>query len=143
MNTEALQSMSTGMPHCAIYARTAQEPQLHNSIESQIRECKDAARHKGWMALDDYVLCDRGKSGITLQGLHGLHELIMLAQARPRPFDHLLCASIDRLSRDISLLEEVIETFMRSGVHVHFASDGPNEADSSIRLILALSAHSD
>jgi Resolvase, N terminal domain len=88
------------------------------------------------------IRSDRGKSGMALHGLHGLQELMSLAKTRPKPFDYLLCASIDRLGRDISNETEVLETFERNGVHVHIVSDDIDEVDS-VRLFLAVRARLD
>jgi DNA invertase Pin-like site-specific DNA recombinase len=124
---------------CAIYARTASSSQPENNaaIAQQIAHCREAAHKEGWTVAEDCVRTDVGKSGITLQGRDGLHELMALSATRPRPFSYLICDSTDRLARNVSIASEVVGTLMHNGVDLHFASSGHNTADPHFRKQLA------
>src|SRR5579862_7786657 len=101
MKTEN-QFISTREPvRCAVYARAGAQSQLgNNSAEQQIERCRNAARDKGWNVVEDCVRTDCGKSGLSMQGRSGLQELITLTATRPRPFDHIVCISTDRIARN-------------------------------------------
>ena len=46
-----------------IYARYSSDNQREESIEGQIRECKEYAEHKGYTVIDTYI--DRAITGKT------------------------------------------------------------------------------
>jgi site-specific DNA recombinase len=109
---------------CAIYARTAtvKEPNEVNSITHQVERCKRFAKEKGWIVSDDYIFTDSGKSGLRVNS--GLKDLMRIAAVNPKPFDVLLCISIDRIARDTDLVIRIHKAFKRFGVEIRFAELG-------------------
>jgi DNA invertase Pin-like site-specific DNA recombinase len=112
---------------CAIYARTAtvKEPDEANSITQQVGRCTRFAKRKGWFVSDDYIFTDSGKSGLTVNSM--LKDLMRIAAVNPKPFDVLLCTSIDRIARDTDLAIRIHVTLKRYGVEIRFAELGDNE----------------
>jgi DNA invertase Pin-like site-specific DNA recombinase len=108
MTTENHCVSSTEPIRCAIYARTASERQLGNSAEQQIYRCREVARQKGWTVVETHIRADCGKSGTSMDQRTGLHDLMALAATRPRPFDYLMCASTDRLARNLDTAGRII-----------------------------------
>ena len=132
MNSENNCVPSTEPIRCAIYARTGtQTPNGSNSIKQQIEQCKEAARLKGWTVSDTHIRTDSGKSGTTKDGRSGLQELILLATTRPRPFDYVLCASTDRLARNLNTVGVIIGTLTFNGVNLYFASGDLDSANQN------------
>ena len=120
---------------CAIYARTASssQPESNAAIAQQIARCREAAHKNEWAVAEDCVRTDVGKSGNTLEGRSGFQELMVLAAARPRPFNYLICDSTNRLARDLRIAGPILDTLTKKGVSVHFASLGLGTADRYFR----------
>ena len=133
MTTENHCVSSTEPIRCAIYARTASEPQTKNdaAADEQIERCREAARKNGWVVVDDCVRIDRGKSGTSMQGRSGLLELIALAATRPRPFDYLICVSTDRVARNLDTAGVIIGTLTFNDVRLYFVSGDLDSADQN------------
>ena len=105
---------------CAIYARTAtvKKPEEDNSITQQVGRCKRLAKEKEWIVSDDSIFADSGQSGLKVNS--GLKDLMRIAAVNPKPFDVLLCTSIDRIARDTDLVIRIHEGLKAFGVEIHF-----------------------
>ena len=105
---------------CAIYARTAtvKKPDEDNSITQQVERCKRLAKEKEWIVSDVSIFADSGQSGLKVNS--GLKDLMRIAAVNPKPFDVLLCTSIDRIARDIDLVIRIHEGLKAFGVEIHF-----------------------
>ena len=109
---------------CAIYARTAtvKKPDEDNSIIQQVERCKRFAKEKDWIVSDDSIFTDSGQSGLKVNS--GLKDLMRIAAVNPKPFDVLLCTSIDRIARDTGLVIRIHEGLKAFGVEIHFTEHG-------------------
>ena len=109
---------------CVIYARTAtvKEPDEVNSIAHQVERCKRFAKEKEWIVSDEYIFTDSGLSGLRMNS--GLKELMRIAAVNPKPFNVLLCTSIDRIARDTDLVIRIHEGLKAFGVEIHFTEHG-------------------
>ena len=61
----------SGEPHryrCAVYTRFSSDLQNPTSSEDQIRNCRAAAKDKGWDVLDEYIRCDEELTGARWLG---------------------------------------------------------------------------
>ena len=105
---------------CAIYARTAtvKKPDEDNSITQQVERCKRFAKEKEWIVSDDSIFADSGQSGLKLNS--GLKDLMRIAAVNPKPFDLLLCTSMDRIARDTDLVIRIHKALKRFGVGIRF-----------------------
>ena len=79
----------------AIYARYSSDQQRDESVEDQIRLCRERAAREGWTIRQVFV--DRALSGASTQR-PGYQAL--LAAARDGVFDVVVAEALDRLSRD-------------------------------------------
>jgi DNA invertase Pin-like site-specific DNA recombinase len=145
MSTENPSVSSGESIRCAIYARTATttSAEIDAGIVEQIDRCREAAKKNGWVVAEDFVRTDHGRSGTSMQERNGLNELIALAATTPRPFDKLICASTNRLARNLTIAGTLIETFTRNGVSLHFASHGLDTNDPHFRDIICCVSHQD
>lgn len=106
---------------CAIYARTAtvKMPTEENSIRHKVATCKRFARGRGWTVRRDCIFTDSGHSGLTVNS--ALKDLMCSAAIKPKPFEVLLCTSIDRIARDTSLVIRIHKMLKKYGVEIRFA----------------------
>ena len=83
------------MTKIAVYARYSSDLQKDNSIEDQLRVCRDKADREGWEIVETYT--DHAISGTSLirPGIQALME-----DARNGRFDLVLSEALDRISRD-------------------------------------------
>ena len=109
---------------CAIYARTAtvKKSDEINSITQQVERCKRFAKEKEWIVSDEYIFTDSGQSGLRVNS--GLKDLMRIAAVNPKPFDVLLCTSIDRIARDTDLVIRIHKALKRLGVGIRFTEHG-------------------
>ncbi|HZL52854.1 MAG TPA: recombinase family protein [Terracidiphilus sp.] len=128
---------------CAIYARTGALTAREDSAIEQIQRCKEAAQKKGWTVIEDFIRIDHGGSGISMQDRTGLQELITLTATEPRPFDYVICVSTDRLTRNMGIAGQIVDTFTHHGVNLYFVSNGLDSADPTFRVILNCVAEPD
>ncbi|VDC19221.1 hypothetical protein XINFAN_00117 [Pseudogemmobacter humi] len=84
------------MPKAALYARYSSDLQSPESIDDQIRECREFAARKGWDVAQIYD--DEAISGAAVRSRAGM--LRMLDDARNGRFDILFAEALDRISRD-------------------------------------------
>ena len=109
----------SGQPiRCAIYARTAtvKMPAEDNSIRQQVATCERFARERGWSVGGDSIFTDSGHSGLNVNS--ALKDLMRSAAGNPKPFEVLLCTSIDRIARDTCLLIRFQKTLRKYGVEI-------------------------
>ena len=109
---------------CAIYARTAtvKKPDEDNSITEQVERCKRFAKEKDWIVSDDSIFTDSGLPGLRMNS--GLKDQMRIAAVNLKPFDVLLCTSIDRIARDTDLVIRIHEGLKAFGVEIHFTEHG-------------------
>ena len=109
---------------CAIYARTAtvKKSDEINSITQQVERCKRFAKEKEWIVSDEFIFTDSGQSGLRVNS--GLKDLMRIAAVNPKPFDVLLCTSIDRNARDTDLVIRIHKALKRFGVGIRFTEHG-------------------
>ena len=79
-----------------IYARYSSDNQREESIEGQIRECKEFARRKGYTVVKIYA--DRAISGKKADNRPEFMQ--MIADSKQKLFDTVIVWKIDRFSRD-------------------------------------------
>lgn len=92
---------------CAIYARVST---LDQEPENQLQELRQYVGARGWTAVE-YV--DRGVSGAK-DSRPALDQLV--ADARRRKVDVLLCWRLDRLGRNLRHLVVLLEDLQATGV---------------------------
>ncbi len=78
-----------------IYARYSSNNQREESIDAQLRACKEYAERNGYIIIDTY--CDSAKSGTSAE-----REAFqkMIADGDEKKFNYVLVHKLDRFSRD-------------------------------------------
>jgi site-specific DNA recombinase len=105
----------------AIYARFSSENQREQSIDDQIRVCKDFATRDGITVLESHIYFDEAQSG-SIRSRPGLEALKKAAE--DKQFDALLVDDSSRLSRDNQHFNTLLCLFQFWGISLISVSDG-------------------
>jgi site-specific DNA recombinase len=128
------QPAGKGRGRAAVYLRVSTEGQLDGtSIDTQRAHCQDLAARHGLTLVSEHV--DAGVSGAT-DSRPALDEL--LAAATAGDIDVVIVAKLDRLSRSLLHLLELLEKMDALGVRVLSATDGIDTRTPAGRLMLQL-----
>lgn len=84
------------MSNVVIYARFSSSKQREESIEGQIRVCKDFAKNHDMTVIQEY--CDRAQTGLSFEKRNG--ALKLMKDAENKNFTAVLVYKFDRFSRD-------------------------------------------
>jgi site-specific DNA recombinase len=92
----------------AIYARFSSDNQREQSIDDQVRVCKDFAGRNEITVMEKHIYCDEAKSG-SIHNRPGLEALKKAAEAKL--FEVLLVDDSSRLSRDNQYFNTILCLF--------------------------------
>src|SRR5438094_240849 len=124
---------------CAVYARYSSDQQRPESITDQIRHCRqEASRHPDWVVLDDHIYTDEAVTGASVEGRHGLQQLVQLALSKPRRFDLILVDDTSRLSRDVVDTVQHFRELRFHGVDLFFVNQGLHSGRDNAEFLLAI-----
>lgn len=115
----------------AVYARFSSDNQREQSIEDQIRVCRDYAKRNDVNILENHVYFDEAKSG-ALRDRPGLESMKKAAEARQ--FDVILIDDSSRLSRDNQYFNTLLCLFQYWGVGLISVSDGLNSKEEHAKV---------
>jgi len=111
------------MPNAVIYARYSSDTQREESIEGQIRECREYARHQGFKVIDTYI--DRACSARTDDRPDFQR---MIKDSSKRHFEIVLVWKLDRFARNRYDSARYKQVLKKNGVKVvsvkEYISDG-------------------
>lgn len=107
----------------AVYARDSSDRQSPESIQDQIRKCREYANKQGWEFQDEPVYSDEALSGAGADR-PALVKLLATADRKPLPFDVLLFDDTSRLSRNIGDIARAFETLKFAGIRFVAVSQG-------------------
>ena len=108
------------MPKAALYARYSSDLQNPQSIDDQIRECRQLAACRGWDIGQIYD--DEAISGAAVRSRAGM--LRLLDDARARRFDMLCAEALDRISRDQEDIAHVYKLLRFKGIGLYTLAEG-------------------
>jgi site-specific DNA recombinase len=128
---------------CAIYTRYSSDLQRPTSSEDQIRNCRAAAKDKGWDVLDEYIRSDEELTGRTVVGREGLADLMRRAEQNSKPFDCILIDDTSRLGRYLPDVLKESDTLLFHGVFIYFVSDRLDTRDEGSRIIHMVKGYGD
>ncbi len=103
----------------ALYARYSSDLQRKESVEDQLRVCRERAERDGWTVVESYS--DRAISGASLlrPGIQALIE-----DANSGKFDIVLAEAMDRLSRDQEDIAALFKRLLFAGVQIVTIAEG-------------------
>ncbi len=104
----------------ALYARYSSEQQSENSIEDQLRLCRELAARLGARAVEVYT--DYAISGSSTVNRPGFLKLI--EDGRAGSFDVVIAEDLDRLSRDQADTATLFKQMEFAGVEIHTVAGG-------------------
>ena len=108
------------MIRVAIYSRYSSENQSDNSIEDQIRLCREKAEREGWHIAEIYT--DAAISGSSILRRPGVQML--MRDAMTGTVDIVLAEALDRVSRDQEDIAGIYKRLEFSGVKMITLSEG-------------------
>lgn len=115
----------------AIYARQSRDRNSsYTSCDAQLRICRDLADSRGFAIRDEYS--DEVESGETLSRPQMKR---LLAAIDDGHLKRLIVYSIDRLTRRLSDLQELMERFNRNGVQLVIVTDSQFSDSAAGRLM--------
>lgn len=124
--------------NAVIYARYSSDSQREESIEGQIRECKEYAEHNGMTVLTSYV--DRALSAKTADRPEFQR---MIADSAKGLFDVVLIWKLDRFSRDRYDSAHYKRILRKNGVKVVSARENISEGPEGIILEAMLEGYAE
>ncbi|MFD2741729.1 recombinase family protein, partial [Sulfitobacter aestuarii] len=107
------------MTRAAIYARFSSALQREASIEDQARLCRERADREGWTVVKEFS--DMALSGASL---HRPQLQSLLALAKARGVDVIVCEGLDRLSRDQADVAALYKQLTFHNVRIVTISEG-------------------
>ena len=111
----------------AVYARLSKEDTRtagDNGTARQLELGRGFVVKNGWTVNESYVLADAGVSGANFDHRPGLVRLLEGARQKPRPFDIVVVAAIDRIGREQVATSGVLKRLTRAGIQVWCYQDG-------------------
>ena len=115
----------------AIYARYSSENQRQESIEDQVRACKQFAEREGYTVEEKHIFWDEARSG-SLRSRPGLDNL--MEACRVKAFRAILVDDLSRLSRNNHHLLTLYAQFEYMEVELISVADGLNTRDEHSKL---------
>ena len=120
--------MQTGKTRCVILGRVSTDDQAREgtSLDEQVRKLSLYAEAMGYDLVDTYLDDISGAKALAdrPQGAR------LLADARAKKFDKVLCTSVDRFSRSLSAGSSDMETLKELGVSIFFQQIGQEMSES-------------
>lgn len=116
----------------AIYARYSSDNQREESIEDQVRVCKDFALKNNLEVIDQYMFADEAQSG-TLEHREALDALRAICKSGE--VQAVIVDDSSRLSRDTRHFLDLMAEFDAYGVIFYSVSDGLSTADEDTRVV--------
>jgi len=119
----------------AIYARYSSENQRVESIEDQIRVCKDFAKREGYTVDENHIYWDEARTG-AVRNRPGLDNLIKACEGRA--FQVVLVDDLSRLSRNNHHMLTLYAQFQYWEIDLISVSDGLNSRDEQSKLSIQM-----
>ena len=117
----------------AIYARFSTDMQRDESIDDQVRVCRNRAQHENLEVVE--IFADKGLSG-SKTDRPGYQS--MLAAARAGQFDVILCEDVSRLWRDEVEQPRCVRELLYLNKHVIGVTDGIDTRREGFEYLLAI-----
>ncbi|MGB9433948.1 MAG: recombinase family protein [Candidatus Acidiferrum sp.] len=122
---------------CAIYARYSSEKQNPNSVEDQIRKCREFAAKNGLTILENQIYRDAALSAAS-DNRNGLKRMLAAASGHPPSFTCLLVDDSSRLSRSVGDADRIVKELKFAGVKICYVAQGFDSESESAGLLTAV-----
>lgn len=129
--TTPLTQVTDGRVRSFSYARFSSDDQNRASITDQFRNCRELAQRKGWAFLEHLNQVDEELTGRTKFGRKGLEAVLVIAKAKPRIVDRLICDDTSRLGRNAAETLQTAKILLFHGIGLYFVEDGLDSSDQS------------
>jgi DNA invertase Pin-like site-specific DNA recombinase len=108
------------MQRAVTYSRYSSDQQNPRSATDQTRLCRTHAEAHGWRGVESYE--DLAVSGAS-RFRPAFQRLV--ADARARRFDIVVCEALDRLARKLADIAELFDQLSFLGLQIHTVQQGP------------------
>lgn len=115
----------------AVYARFSSDNQREQSIDDQVRVCRDYALKNNIIILEKHIYTDEAQSG-SIRNRPGLEALKVAAENKE--FDAVLIDDSSRLSRDNQYFNTLLCLFQYWGIDLISVSDGLDTKEEHARV---------
>jgi site-specific DNA recombinase len=119
----------------AIYARYSSENQKQQSIDDQVRVCKQFALREGFEIGPDHIFWDEARSG-SIRNRPGLDNLLKACETKE--FQVILVDDLSRLSRNNHHLLTLCAQFQYWTIELISVADGLNTKDEHSKLSIQM-----
>ncbi len=122
---------------CAAYARYSSDLQSPLSIEDQLRICREYARSRGFVFLEEHIYVDEALSGVGADR-PGLGRLLDAALSHARPFDIILLDDSSRLARNTKDALTFFERLNFAGIRLIAVSQGIDSDNEQAHVLVTV-----
>jgi site-specific DNA recombinase len=122
---------------CAAYARYSSDLQSPLSIDDQLRICREYARSRGFVFLEEHVYVDEALSGVGADR-PGLGRLMDAALSPARPFDIILLDDSSRLARNTKDALSIFEKLNFAGIRLIAVSQGIDSENEQAHVLVTV-----
>ena len=122
---------------CAAYARYSSDLQSPLSIDDQLRICREYAKSRGFVFLEEHVYVDEAVSGVGADR-PGLGRLLNAALSAARPFDVILLDDSSRLARNTKDALTFFERLNFAGIRLIAVSQGIDSDNEQAHVLVTV-----
>ena len=124
--------------YCAQYGRYSCLHQREESIDDQLRKCRDFAEAKGWSILEKHIYSDKAVSGSSLVPREGLQKLMQVAESGSAPFQYVLVDDTSRVARNTQEALAIFSSLKFRGIHVYYVSQGIDTSQNTAETMITV-----
>jgi DNA invertase Pin-like site-specific DNA recombinase len=125
------------IPRCAAYARFSSDLQSSLSIDDQLRICREYAKTRGFVFLEEHVYVDEALSGVGADR-PGLGRLLDAALSPARPFDVIPLDDSSRLARNTKDALGIFERLNFAGIRLIAVSQGIDSDNEQAHVLVTV-----
>jgi site-specific DNA recombinase len=122
---------------CAAYARYSSDLQSPLSIDDQLRICREYAKSRGFVFLEEHVYVDEAVSGVGADR-PGLGRLLNAALSAARSFDVILLDDSSRMARNTKDALTLFERLNFAGIRLIAVSQGIDSDNEQAHVLVTV-----
>jgi len=125
---------------CAIYARYSSNNQREASIEDQIRKCREAAKSKGWIILEDHIYYDKAQSGTQIDSRKDFKKMLSIAISENCPFQKIIVDDTSRIARNTKEALNIFSLLNFYGIHIYYVAQGIDTTEETAEEMITINS---